>query len=139
MATQTLTEASTSKTVDANGFKLHYNEAGSGDPVIFVHGGGPGASGWSNFVRNIGPLSENHRVILVDMPGFNKSDPVVIGSDTDRLHVNGKIFVDFLDALGIEKATVVGNTMGGGSSAVFSRALAAYRLRRSAPSMMNTR
>ena len=118
MATQTLTEASTSKTADANGFKLHYNEAGSGDPVIFVHGGGPGASGWSNFVRNIGPLSERYRVILVDMPGFNKSDPVVIGPDTDRLHVNGKIFVDFLDALNIEKATFVGNSMGGGSSAV---------------------
>lgn len=118
MATQTLTEESTSKTVDANGFKIHYNEAGSGDPVIFVHGGGPGASGWSNFVRNIGPLSETHRVILIDMPGFNKSDPVVIGADTDRLHVNAKIYVDFLDALGIDKATFVGNSMGGGSSAV---------------------
>ncbi len=117
MATETLTEQSTSKTVDANGFKIHYNEAGSGDPVIFIHGGGPGASGWSNFVRNIGPLSRDYRVILVDMPGFGKSDPLVIGADTDRLHANAKIFVDFLDALGLEKAHFVGNSMGGGTSA----------------------
>ena len=117
MATQTLTEASTSRYADANGFKIHYNEAGSGDAIVFVHGGGPGASGWSNFVRNIGPLSERYRVILVDMPGFGKSDPIVIGPENDRLHVNAKIFVDFLDALGIERAHFVGNSMGGGTSA----------------------
>ena len=118
MATQTLTEASTSRYADANGFKIHYNEAGSGHPVIFIHGGGPGASGWSNFVRNIGPMSEHYRVLLVDMPGFGKSDPIVIGADTDRLRENARIFVDFLDALGIDKASFVGNSMGGGTSAV---------------------
>src|SRR5215471_9086666 len=36
-----------------NGLKLHYHDTGSGDAVVLLHGGGPGASAWSNFGRNI--------------------------------------------------------------------------------------
>src|ERR1051325_8799505 len=74
--TAELTEESTSKYAQAGSIKLHYNEAGSGTVVVMLHGGGPGASGWSNFQRNIGPLSGSHRVLLVDQPGFGKSDYV---------------------------------------------------------------
>jgi len=72
-----LTEASTSKyaTINEEGlkdFRLHYNEAGQGEVVIMLHGGGPGASGWSNFNRNIGAFVDaGYRVILPDCPGFN--------------------------------------------------------------------
>ena len=43
---QEITEASTSKFVQAGDIKVHYNEAGTGQPLIMLHGGGPGASGW---------------------------------------------------------------------------------------------
>ena len=79
MATTTqLTEEATSKYATVDGVKIHYNEAGSGDPLVMLHGGGPGASGWSNFATNIGPLSERFRVILMDLPGFGKSDSVTV-------------------------------------------------------------
>ena len=50
-----LTEQNTSKQVYVKelDLNLHYNEAGTGETVIMLHGGGPGAAGWSNFSRNI--------------------------------------------------------------------------------------
>ena len=73
-----LTERSTSRYIQLEDMRLHYNEAGQGETVIMLHGGGPGASGWSNFSRNIGSLVESgYHVILLDFPGFNKSDPIV--------------------------------------------------------------
>jgi 2-hydroxy-6-oxonona-2,4-dienedioate hydrolase len=44
-----VTEQSTSRYVQTSKWKIHYNELGSGYPVIMLHGGGPGASGWSNY------------------------------------------------------------------------------------------
>ncbi len=62
-----------------NSYKVHYHDCGVGDEVIvMLHGSGPGASGWSNFSRNIKPLINNgYRVILMDCPGWSKSDTVV--------------------------------------------------------------
>lgn len=73
VATQ-LTEESTSRFADIGGRRVHYNEAGSGPAVVMLHGGGPGATGWSNFQRNVGPMSEKHRVLLVDHPGYGQTD-----------------------------------------------------------------
>ena len=36
--------------------RLHFNDAGEGPVVVMLHGGGPGAGGWSNFYRNIDPF-----------------------------------------------------------------------------------
>ncbi len=118
MTTQTLTEPGTSKFVQAGNIKLHYNEAGTGDAVIMLHGGGPGATGWSNFSRNIGPFSEKYRTFLVDQPGFGKSDALVTTEDRDLVHA--RAIKDMLDQLGIQKAHMIGNSMGGASSARFA-------------------
>jgi pimeloyl-ACP methyl ester carboxylesterase len=118
LTTQALTAENTSKFVQAGDVRLHYNEAGTGPPVVFVHGGGPGASGWSNFNTNIGPFSEHFRVLLVDMPGWGESDAVV--PNESRFTLNARSFRDMLDALDIEKAHFVGNSFGGGSSAKFA-------------------
>ena len=104
----TLTQESTSRFVQTPSWRIHYNEAGSGQPIIMLHGSGPGATGWSNFNRNMGALSENFRVLAVDMPGWGESDAV---SFEDRDHVEAAR--EFMDALGIEKAAFVGNSMGG--------------------------
>jgi 2-hydroxy-6-oxonona-2,4-dienedioate hydrolase len=117
VATQ-LTEESTSKYVQAGDIRLHYNEAGAGDVVIMIHGGGPGASGWSNYATNIAPFAEKYRTLLVDMPGYGKSDARV--AEDWRNRMNARALKDMLDALGIEKAHFVGNSMGGATSATFA-------------------
>ena len=117
-ATATLTEESTSKYAQIGDFRLHYNEAGTGPAVVMLHGGGPGASGWSNFQRNIGAFSERHRTLLVDMPGFGKSDSVVVTEP--RSQHTARALCGLLDSLGIERASFVGNSMGGSASINFA-------------------
>lgn len=106
-----ITQASTSRIVKTRDWNLQYYEAGQGHPVILLHGSGPGATGWSNFSGNIEALSCQFRVLAVDMPGWGLSDACTV----DRLdHVDAVI--QFMDALGIEKAAFVGNSMGGQTS-----------------------
>ncbi|MGH3864236.1 4,5:9,10-diseco-3-hydroxy-5,9,17-trioxoandrosta-1(10),2-diene-4-oate hydrolase [Actinokineospora sp.] len=104
--------------VDAGGYQVHYQESGSGAPVVLLHGGGPGASGWSNFGRNFPVFAERFRTILIDQPGYGKSD---------RPEVQGQYFtfsadalLSTLDALGVEKADLVGNSLGGGTAVRFA-------------------
>jgi len=100
-----------SKTVRTKNFDIHCVEAGKGIPVVLLHGGGPGATGWSNYAPNIEALSKHFRVIAPDMPGWGESSAV----DFARLdHVEAA--TQLLDALGIEKAAFVGNSMGGHNS-----------------------
>jgi 2-hydroxy-6-oxonona-2,4-dienedioate hydrolase len=106
--TQQLSEASTDREVQTKKWRIHYQEAGAGHPVVLLHGSGPGASGWSNFQTNIGPLSEHFRVLAVDMPGWGRSDTVTW---EERNHSEALVLL--LDELGIEKAAVIGNSMGG--------------------------
>ena len=102
--------------------QLHYNDAGSGDEVVvLIHGSGPGASGWSNFHRNVEPLvSAGYRVILMDCPGWSRSDPIV--SRGSRSDLNATALKGLLDVLGIEQAHLVGNSMGGHSAVAFALA-----------------
>lgn len=106
-----LTQARTSRTVKTRDWQLHYHEAGSGHPVILLHGSGPGATGWSNFSGNIDALAKQFHVYAVDMPGWGQSDAATV----EQLdHVDAAI--QFMDALGIERAAFVGNSMGGQTS-----------------------
>jgi len=105
-----LTRENTSQRIKTPNWDIHYNEAGQGFPVVLVHGGGPGASGWSNYKPNIPQLSEHLRVLAVDLPGWGESQPV---SYEDR--DNSGALAEFLETLSISKAAVVGNSMGGAS------------------------
>jgi len=100
-----------SKFLTVEGVRLHYQELGSGYPVICIHGAGPGASAESNFKLNAGAFSEKFRVILYDMPQYGKSDKIVLTEP--RLKYNARILNGFMAALGIDKAHIVGNSMGG--------------------------
>jgi 4,5:9,10-diseco-3-hydroxy-5,9,17-trioxoandrosta-1(10),2-diene-4-oate hydrolase len=108
---QTLSEPATSKYIEAGGLRIHYNEVGSGYPVIMLHGAGPGASSWSNFKQNVSPFSERYRALLVDMPQYGKSDKVVI--EGGRLTYVADVLRDFMGKLGLQQAHFVGNSMGG--------------------------
>ena len=100
-----------SKFVTVEGVRLHYQELGSGYPLICIHGAGPGASAESNFKLNAGPFAEKFRVILYDMPQYGKSDKIVLKEP--RLKYNARLLNGFMAALGIDKAHIVGNSMGG--------------------------
>ena len=102
--------------------QLHYNDLGSGaETVIMLHGSGPGASGWANFNRNIQPLvAAGYRVILMDCPGWSKSDPIVCTGS--RSELNARALKGLMDALQIERAHLIGNSMGAHSVTAFALA-----------------
>jgi pimeloyl-ACP methyl ester carboxylesterase len=119
MVAAEFTEESTSHFTDLGWTNLHYNEVGTGDALLLLHGGGLGATSWSNFVLNIAPLSEHFRVLAVDAPGFGKSGPLVL-TDQPRTTVAARAFRDLMDALKIDKASFVGNSMGGANALTFA-------------------
>jgi 2-hydroxy-6-oxonona-2,4-dienedioate hydrolase len=104
-----LTDESTGRFVQTSTHRIHYNEAGSGHPVILLHGSGPGSTGWSNFRTNIATLAQDFHVYAVDMPGWGQSDTQT--RETGYDHVAA--LIAFMDALDIDKAALVGNSMGG--------------------------
>ena len=72
-----LTEAGTSKTIAAGGMNVHYHDLGEGEPVLFLHSYGPGTTAWITFHKTVGELSQHFRCILMDMPNFSKTGPIV--------------------------------------------------------------
>lgn len=106
-----LSQSETSRFIETPSGKIHYHEAGEGTPIVLLHGSGPGATGWSNFHPNMAVLADEFRVIAPDMPGWGHSDTVTY---EERDHV--KAAIDFLDALGIERAAFIGNSMGGATT-----------------------
>lgn len=116
-----LTYENTEKYIEIDGINIHYHEAGEEHPdtIVFLHGGGLGASGWFNFYLNIEPFSEHFRTILIDMPNFGKSG-VHIHTDVDATTLDCQILSEFLKAKGIAKATLMGNSKGGADAIQFS-------------------
>lgn len=105
------TDVVTSRYVDAGGVRLHYVDAGDGPALVCLHGGGPGASSLENFAPNIAALSRRFRVLLVDMPRFGRSEKVV--TDAPRLTLYAGAVAGLMDAIGLERAAFIGNSMGG--------------------------
>ncbi|HXG67831.1 MAG TPA: alpha/beta fold hydrolase [Blastocatellia bacterium] len=104
------------KSVTVYGAKIHYLEAGSGPVVILLHGLGGDTSNWA---ANIAALAQKFRVIVPDQIGFGRSDKPPLNYRVGTL-------VDFLDGfykqLKIERASLVGNSLGGWTAAAFALA-----------------
>ena len=116
IATNGLTEEGTSKTVSAGGMNVHYHDIGDGEPVLFLHSYGPGTTAWITFHKVVGELSRHYRCILMDLPNFSKTGPIVYREGVHGLQA--RIAVALLDALGIDKCRWVGNSQGGQSAMV---------------------
>lgn len=99
--------------VKVNGIATNYIEAGAGEPLILIHGSGPGVTAYANWRGVIPDLSEHFHVYAPDMLGFGYTDcPDTIKDFTLELwvsHIRG-----FMEALGIAKAHFIGNSFGGG-------------------------
>jgi pimeloyl-ACP methyl ester carboxylesterase len=107
----TTTTETAGKTIDAGGIATHYHDAGAGDPVLLLHGSGPGVSAWANWQHNIPALAQRYRVIAPDIVGFGYTErPADVHYSLDTWA--GHIWA-FLDALGIEQTSLVGNSLGG--------------------------
>lgn len=103
-----------SRFVEFGGLNIHYNEIGAGPALIFVHGGGPGSSGLSNFSRNMAAFAGQYRVIAIDLPGYGESTKLKISEPLWGYYA--KVLAGFIDALGFGKAHLVGNSLGGAAA-----------------------
>ncbi|MFC4252761.1 alpha/beta fold hydrolase [Sinimarinibacterium flocculans] len=104
-----------------NGYRIHYLDEGKGPVVVFLHGSGNGASGYSNFKHNYPALVEaGYRVIVPDMIGFGYSDK------PDDVEYPLDFFIEcmkqLLDVVGIGRYTLVGNSLGGAVALGFALA-----------------
>jgi 2-hydroxymuconate-semialdehyde hydrolase len=95
----------------APGERTHYLEMGSGEPVLLVHGSGPGVSAATNWSPNIAPLAERHRVIAPDLIGFGQST----AAEGQQYGISSWVehLVRLLDHCGVERSWLVGNSLGG--------------------------
>ena len=89
----------------------NYHDLGEGPPVLLLHGSGPGVSAWANWRLPMPYLTEHHRVLAPDLAGFGYSEIPDGWQFSTQTWLRQT--VDFLDALGIEKTSVVGNSFGG--------------------------
>lgn len=107
-------EAGRGRTIKAFDLDTNVHDGGSGAPVVLLHGSGPGVSAWTNWKKVMPALAPDFRVIAPDMAGFGYTERNPGLQYDIKLWV--KHLIGILDALGIEKASLVGNSFGGSLS-----------------------
>ena len=103
------------RTGKALGLKINYGFAGAGPPVILLHGAAASHVTWCG---NIGPLSQRYTVYAPDLPAHGDSE--VSPGDPHETFGDPRFLLDFIDNLGIERASIIGNSGGGSVSAMFA-------------------
>lgn len=93
----------------AYGVKTHYVVAGQGEPIVLVHGGGPGAAGSTSWTNLMPVLAKHFRVYALDLMGFGDSDKPMVEYSLQAFveHVAG-----FIDTLGLQNVRIMGNSQG---------------------------
>jgi 2-hydroxy-6-oxo-octa-2,4-dienoate hydrolase len=108
------TGAGVGRNIEAFGLRTNFHRDGAGAPVILLHGSGPGVSAWTNWRRVIPALSDSFDVIAPDMAGFGYTERKTELTYDIKLWV--KHLIGLMDALEIEKTSLVGNSFGGSLS-----------------------
>src|SRR5262250_1745256 len=120
IASDGLIEAGASKTITVGGMpgrmNVHYHDSGEGEPVLFLHSYGPGTTAWITFHKTVGQLAQHYRCILMDLPNFSKTGPIVYREGVHA--VQARTAVALLAELGIQRGYWVGNSQGGQSAMV---------------------
>jgi 4,5:9,10-diseco-3-hydroxy-5,9,17-trioxoandrosta-1(10),2-diene-4-oate hydrolase len=99
--------------VMGDGISLHYAEYGTGHPIVWLHGSGPGATGLSNFGGNIASFGD-FRNLLFDHPRWGQSDKPAFAEP--MIHHSARNIIAALDTLGVSATHLVGNSFGGSVS-----------------------
>jgi pimeloyl-ACP methyl ester carboxylesterase len=107
----TRTELGAGTFIDAGGISTLYHDGGAGDPVVLLHGSGPGVSAWANWQHTLPALARKARVLAPDIVGYGRTQRPAgvrysLRTWTDHIW-------SFLDALGLERVSVIGNSLGG--------------------------
>ncbi len=98
-------------------WRIHYHVQGSGSDVLLLHGGGPGATGASNYSKNVEALASRHRCWVIDFPGWGRSSKNLGAFGGEGPFQSGaRAVLAFLDAVGLERADLIGNSFGGSSA-----------------------
>ena len=93
---------------EVEGLQVRYSDRGSGDSVILLlHGFGGDLENW---MFNLGALSENHRLLALDLPGHGKSSKTIIDPSINGME---KFVSKFLELLDLTSVNIVGHSMGG--------------------------
>jgi pimeloyl-ACP methyl ester carboxylesterase len=96
------------QTLQIKGHTIFYTVKGEGKPLLLIHGYGAGIWVWE---KQIEILSKSYRVYALDVIGHGFSDrPKIPYTSETYIH----FLKDFMDEAGIERATLIGNSMGGG-------------------------
>lgn len=96
----------------SRGYKMHYHDIGEGLPVVFLHGSGQGASGYSNFKQNAQAFVDaGYRVLLPDLIGFGRSSKPDDERYTADFHLS--TLKQLFQHLGLRSVVLVGNSLGG--------------------------
>jgi acetyl esterase/lipase len=103
------------RTVDTSDCRISYREVGGGPALLCLHEGSPGANGWSSFEPTARDLADLFRVIVPDQPGFGASSPAP-DSAAGYQPACARAMAELLGALGVERAHLVGNSLGGGTA-----------------------
>jgi pimeloyl-ACP methyl ester carboxylesterase len=97
--------------VTAGPIDTFYLDAGAGAPVVLLHGSGPGVSAWANWQKTIPGLAAEFQVLAPDIVGYGAT------ARPDDVHYSLRTWTDhvlrFLDALGLERVSLIGNSLGG--------------------------
>ena len=120
MTTTAVGFESSSRTVRLGEASVHYHDAGDPGrtPVVLLHGGGPGASAWSNFGANVPVLAAHRRILAVDQPGFGRS---LAGEIKQHFFTYAAdTLAALLDELRIGRVHLIGNSLGGGTAVRFA-------------------
>jgi 4,5:9,10-diseco-3-hydroxy-5,9,17-trioxoandrosta-1(10),2-diene-4-oate hydrolase len=91
---------------------------GDADTVVLLHGGGPGASSWSNFGRNLPVFAKRFRAVMMDLPGYGGT--AARPATGHFFTVAANTLAGLLDELGVAKTHIVGNSLGGGTALRFA-------------------
>jgi len=113
-----LTESGTSRTVQAAGTTIHYHDVGEGPVILFLHSYGPGTTAWITWHKLLHRFADQYRCILMDLPNYAKTGPL----DYEAPHhvKDAEVALALVDALGIDRVHLVGNSEGGQASMVFA-------------------
>jgi 4,5:9,10-diseco-3-hydroxy-5,9,17-trioxoandrosta-1(10),2-diene-4-oate hydrolase len=120
----------TGHVAEIGGLPVRYHDSGStpaggggtgrgdADTVVLLHGGGPGASSWSNFGRNFPVFAKRFRVVMMDLPGYGGT--AARPATGHFFTVAAAALASLTDQLGIARTHIVGNSLGGGAALRFA-------------------